>query len=58
LVSEEQLKFLGTLDDLYCKIWILTRGDEVVDWTMRDIDIPLIDESGIPQTCRRRMELG
>jgi len=58
LVSEEQLKFLGTLKDLYCKIWILTRGDEVVDWTMRDIDIPLIDESGIPQTCRRRMELG
>lgn len=58
LVSEGQMQFLTTLNQKCDSIWILTRADEVVEWTMRDIDIPVIDESGTPQTCRRRVELG
>lgn len=58
LVSEAQMQFLTTLNQKCDSIWILTRADEVVEWTMRDIDIPVIDESGTPQTCRRRVELG
>ena len=58
LVSEGQMQFLKTLNQKCDSIWILTRADEVVEWTMRDIDIPVIDESGTPQTCRRRVELG
>ena len=58
LVSAEQAAFLAELEKLYSSIWILMRDDVAVEWTMRDIDIPLIDESGIPQQCRRRVELG